>query len=392
MTIRAHRSPARPHRARRHARRFPPRPSGGPRRRRTASSRARRAPSRCRARSTTRRATPRSSQQYEEIPEGVLVPAPPTPGATRTYFFDAKTIDIGYDDQFLGGRLRQEGRFPARPELGPEPQLAVEHGAHALHRDLARASSACPTRCGSRCRTSTCPGSRPRPRNPVGTGTAPANPTVPGFYAVEDYVNLGLPTFDLRYVRKTGRAGFEVPVGKSLVLNASYARETRDGNKNTTFYGGPDYEVATPIDYVTDNFRFGGDFAKGRFFFGRVRGLQPVHERGALRRDRQPRAAGDGQPDERPRDLQRRRVLPALRCRPTTRPGRPTSPAASRCPRGTSSRRSLSTGNMSMDTRCCRTSRPTPTCRRAPPRPTRCSPWCRPTAASRPSTTRSWAR
>ena len=55
-------------------------------------------------------------------------------------------------------------------------------------------------------------------------------------------------------------------MGESLVFNVSYARETRNGNKNTTFYGGPNYEVATPIDYTTDNFRFGGEYAKGRFF------------------------------------------------------------------------------------------------------------------------------
>ena len=108
----------------------------------------------------------------------------------------------------------------------------------------------------------------PTSSNPVGIGSAPANPTVPGYYAVQDFVNLGLPTFDLRYVRKTGRASFEIPVGKSLVLNAGYAREMRDGNKNTTFAGGPDYEVATPIDFTTDNFHFGGDYAKGRFFLG----------------------------------------------------------------------------------------------------------------------------
>ena len=55
-------------------------------------------------------------------------------------------------------------------------------------------------------------------------------------------------------------------MGESFVFNASYSHETRDGNKNTTFYGGPDYEVATPIDFMTDNFRFGGEYAKGRFF------------------------------------------------------------------------------------------------------------------------------
>ena len=55
-------------------------------------------------------------------------------------------------------------------------------------------------------------------------------------------------------------------MGQAFLFDASYSREKRDGNKNTTFYGGPSYEVATPIDYVTDNFRFGGEFAKGRFF------------------------------------------------------------------------------------------------------------------------------
>jgi len=105
----------------------------------------------------------------------------------------------------------------------------------------------------------------PTATNPAGVGTAPANPTVAGFFAVEPWVT-DAPPIDLRYERKTGRAGFDLPVGENLVFNASYARETRNGNKNTTFYGGPDYEVATPIDYTTDNFRFGGEYAKGRLF------------------------------------------------------------------------------------------------------------------------------
>ena len=55
--------------------------------------------------------------------------------------------------------------------------------------------------------------------------------------------------------------------GERWCSTPTFSRETRDGNKNTTFYGGPDYEVATPIDYRTDNFRLSGDYAKGRFFF-----------------------------------------------------------------------------------------------------------------------------
>ena len=51
------------------------------------------------------------------------------------------------------------------------------------------------------------------------------------------------------------------------MFDATFSRETRDGNKNTTFYGGPNYEVATPIDYRTDNFRLSGEYAKDRLFF-----------------------------------------------------------------------------------------------------------------------------
>ena len=175
-------------------------------------------------------------------------------------------------------------------------------------------------------------------------------------------------TFDLRYVRKTGRAGFEVPVGKSLVFNASYSRETRDGNKNTTFYGGPDYEVATPIDFMTDNFRFGGDFAQGPLLRRRLRGLQPVQEPRALRRDRQPRAARDEQPDPNGRTIFNDATFFRLGCtrQRGLQVGRHRRHHAAR--RATSSRRSLSTGKMRW-TRCCATSRPTPTCGAQPPNP-----------------------
>jgi hypothetical protein len=108
----------------------------------------------------------------------------------------------------------------------------------------------------------------PTSSNPVGIGRLRPIRPCRATTRSRNFVNLGLPTFDLRYVRKTGRAGIDDPVGKNLVLNASYAREMRDGNKNTTFAGGPDYEVATPIDFTTDNFHFGGDYAKGRFFLG----------------------------------------------------------------------------------------------------------------------------
>ncbi len=206
-------------------------------------------------------------EQYEEIPEGVLVPCAAYSWSNEKYFFDAKAIDIGYDDQYIGGLFGRKGGFLLDVSWDQNPNWQ-SNTARTPYTETSAGIFSVPDSMRLALQNVYVPWVPPTASNPVGTGTAPANPTVPGFYAVENYVNLGLPAFDLRYVRKTGRAGFEVPVGKSLVLNASYARETRDGNKNTTFYGGPNYEVATPIDYVTDNFRFGGDFAKGRFFFG----------------------------------------------------------------------------------------------------------------------------
>ena len=192
-------------------------------------------------------------------------------------------------------------------------------------------------------------------------------------------------------MRKTGRAGISVPVGEAFVFDASYSRETRNGNKNTTFYGGPDYEVATPIDFVTDNFRFGGEFAKGRFFlsasvdFSKFKNDVPFveidnPERLEMANPTNGRASSTTPPSS------------ASGCPRTTRPTRPTSPAASRCPRGTRSPASLSTGNMKMDTvlRELSTNPNLQTSATAPePGLHRSS---RPTAASRPSTTRSWPR
>ena len=106
----------------------------------------------------------------------------------------------------------------------------------------------------------------PTASNPVGRRQAPRQPDRPRLLRRGATSSTRASrTFDLRYVRKTGKAGIERPGGEaSSSFDASYSRETRNGNKNTTFYGGPDYEVATPIDYTTDDFRFGGELRQGR--------------------------------------------------------------------------------------------------------------------------------
>ena len=41
----------------------------------------------------------------------MLVPCAAYSWSNEKYFFDAKTIDIGYDDQFLGGVFGKKGGF-----------------------------------------------------------------------------------------------------------------------------------------------------------------------------------------------------------------------------------------------------------------------------------------
>jgi predicted porin len=204
-------------------------------------------------------------EQYEEIPEGFLVPCAAYGWSNESYFLDLKAIDAAYDDMFLGATIGKKGGFLLDLTWDQNPNWQ-SNTARSPYTESSPGVFDIPDATRLALQNVYVPWVPPTASNPVGIGTAPANPTVPGFYAVENYVNTSLPTFDLRYVRKTGRAGISVPVGQSFVFDASYARETRNGNKNTTFYGGPDYEVATPIDFVTDNFRFGGEFAKGRFF------------------------------------------------------------------------------------------------------------------------------
>lgn len=207
-------------------------------------------------------------EQYEEIPEGFLVPCAAYGWSNENYFLDLKAIDALYDDQFLGATFGKKGGFllDFTWDENPNWQSNTARTPFAYSERGETGYFAAPDDMQLALQNVYVPWVAPTSSNPSGVGSAPANPTVPNFYAVENFVNTGLPTFDLRYVRKTGRIGFSVPVGQALLFDASYSRETRNGNKNTTFYGGPSYEVATPIDYVTDNFRFGGEFAKGRFF------------------------------------------------------------------------------------------------------------------------------
>jgi hypothetical protein len=206
-------------------------------------------------------------QQFETIPKGVFVPCAVFGWENTNYFIDAKGTKLGLDDQFASLSTGKKGgaSLALTWDQNPNWQSNTAQTPYSESRSGDTAFFHVPDGMRQSLQNVYVPWVTPTSSNPAGVGSAPANPTVPGFFAVEPWVT-GAPPIDLRYVRKTGKAGLEIPVGQNFVFNASYSHETRNGNKNTTFYGGPNYEVATPIDFKTEGFRFGGEYANGRLF------------------------------------------------------------------------------------------------------------------------------
>jgi putative beta-barrel porin MtrB/PioB len=206
-------------------------------------------------------------QQFETIPKGVFVPCALFGWDNTSYFIDAKGTKLGLDDQFASVLAGKKGGASLHLTWDQNPNW-MSNTAQTPYSETTSGNIATfhvPDGMRTALQNVYAPWVTPTASNPAGVGSAPANPTVPGFFAVEPWVAQSA-AIDLRYLRKTGLAGLEIPVGKDFVFNASYSHETRNGNKNTTFYGGPDYEVATPIDYKTEDFRFAGDYAKGNLF------------------------------------------------------------------------------------------------------------------------------
>ena len=207
-------------------------------------------------------------QEFETVPKGVFVPCASFKWANdKNYFFDAKGTKLGLDDQFASIFAGKKGGAVLKLSWSQNPNW-MSNTAQTPYTETISGNTAfyhVPDGMRQALQNVYAPWVTPTTANPVGIGNAPANPTVPGFFAVEPWV-AGSQPIELRYIRKTGRVGFTIPVGKDFVFNASYGRETRDGNKNTTFYGTINYEVATPIKYATDDFRFEGEYAKGKLF------------------------------------------------------------------------------------------------------------------------------
>jgi hypothetical protein len=204
-------------------------------------------------------------QQYETVPKGALLSCA-TYGwkNDKNYFADVTGTKLGLDDQFASLVAGKTDSFKLLLSWDQNPNWQ-SNTARTPYTETSAGVFHVPDGMRKSLQNVYVPWVPPTSSNPIGTGSAPANPTVPGFYAVQPWVNDSQP-IDLLYLRRTGRSALSFKSGKNWNFNLSYARELRDGNKNTTFYGGPSYEVATPLKYTTDDFRAEAEFAKGKWF------------------------------------------------------------------------------------------------------------------------------
>jgi hypothetical protein len=203
-------------------------------------------------------------QQYETVPKGAILPCVAFAWKNdKDFFIKATGTKLGLDDQFASVVLGKKN-FKLFGSWDQNPNW-LSNTARTPYTETSPGVFRVPDGMRKALQDIYVPWIPPTAANPIGTGTAPANPTVPGFYAVEAWVNNAFPV-DLSVLRRTGKTGMSYKAGENTSFNLSYGREMRDGHKNQTFYGGPNYEIASPIQYTTDDFRAEADFAKGRVF------------------------------------------------------------------------------------------------------------------------------
>ncbi len=193
-------------------------------------------------------------QQYEEIPEGIFVPEFWYSYSKGRFYLDVEGQNPALKQQFLSLDTGKKDAFNLNITWDENPNW-MSNTARTPYTEVSPGVFKVPDGMQLALQSIYAPA----------TGTAPANPLNPNFYALEGWVQDGYPV-DLGYQRRTGKGDLSFKLGKHGNFNVIYSRELRDGNKNTSFYGGPVFEVATPIDYVTDDFKLAFDYAKGRFF------------------------------------------------------------------------------------------------------------------------------
>jgi hypothetical protein len=218
-------------------------------------------------------------QEYETVPEGVFVPAADLFWQNGSQlFFSLTTKKLGLDDQSAALTAGKKEGFQLNLSWDQNPNWLSNKARTPYTQTIAGDTAFYHVPDGMRLALQNVyiPWNAVTPANPTGLPPSsckpsatvfcpPSNPAQAGFFAVDSWVTNSAP-IELRYVRKTGKAGVAFPLGENWKFDLTYTRERRDGNKNTTFYGGPDYEVATPIAFRTHNVRATADFADGRWF------------------------------------------------------------------------------------------------------------------------------
>jgi MtrB/PioB family decaheme-associated outer membrane protein len=204
-------------------------------------------------------------QQYETVPIGVFLEDAHFFWKSRSnYFIDFKSTKLGLDDQFARLDFGKPGSFQLFAGWDQNPNW-MSNTARTPYTEISPGVFHVPDGMRQALQNVYVPWIPGSSSNPIGTGSAPANPTVPGYFAVEPWVAQA-PPIDLRYLRRTGSTGLEFASGENWTFKVGYANELRDGNKNTTFSAGSyNMELATPIDYTTHSLHGEAEFAKGRF-------------------------------------------------------------------------------------------------------------------------------
>lgn len=201
-------------------------------------------------------------QQYETVPTGVSLFNVTFDWQNAAKYFIAFDGDkLGLDDQSAALQVGRKGTWKFDLSLDQNPRW-FSNTAESIYTESAPGVFTLPDamRTGLQKIWSPAPGET----------AAPANSGDNRFWSLRDYVN-GAQPVDLKYIRKTGKAGFDFTPSKNLDFTVSYQRETRNGSQPLAFTAGPGIdEIANPVQYTTQDARLEVNYTRKSFFLNGV--------------------------------------------------------------------------------------------------------------------------
>lgn len=203
-------------------------------------------------------------QQYEVVKKGlILLKAAFSWQGPNGRYLRIRGRNIGLDDQSASLDFGKESSWKLSLSLDQNPRWFSNTGA-SLYSESSSGEFKLPDamRAGLQRIWSPWQGSGSTER------AAPANSNDNRFWSYRDFLS-GAQAVDLRYVRTTDKASFDLSAIKNWNFKLSYQRENRNGSQPFAFTssGGPGIiEIAQPIKYTTDELRADVDFNRGRLF------------------------------------------------------------------------------------------------------------------------------